>query len=251
MLQNPIEWTSIQILLTPTGEQHLGHILRTYELLQLTAADRRALLHRVLGTLGKRELINEVGLESIELRRRVEALSLLERIENGQHDVASQSRMIDNLVWFRDKELSMGHLAEMLLVESADLQHYETSCLVLGAFVQVMNVEEYVPVFWQRLIAMVDEEQGEHLFHRCCRVVQFYDSLVSHIQTYLKSVRQVDFGMDVEWIGDRLEFSQIRRVVCLMLDNKSAVRQQFTNHLSGLDLDDILRRDLFPFLIYD
>lgn len=252
ILANPIEWSSIQILLTPDGEQHFGQILKTYDLRQMDVSDRRQILQRLMAALGKRELLNDIGLQNVELRRRAEALRVLETIRQEKED--QQLQMIDNLVWFRDKNLSMGHLMEMLLIPPDDLKHYSISCLVFGAFVQAMKIMEYRTVFWKRITYFVDNngERAEIIFHQCCKLISFYESILDHIKEYLGSVRQIELGNgEVEWIGDHLEFYQVRSIVCLMLCNSSFVRQRFADHLHGLELSVELRCDLYQVLLYE
>lgn len=250
ILASPIEWSAIQILLTPGGEQYLGQILKTYDLMQLP--DRRHFLQRVLSAIGKRELLNDIGLQSTELRRRAEALRILDTIQLEKEEM--QFQMIDNLVWFRDVNLTMGHLLEILLITKDDLKHFSTSCLILGAFVQTVKNVDYRKVFWTHLSHLVDNDRGhgETIFHQSCVLIPFYDSILDHIREYLASVRLIDLGNgDVEWIGDHIEFHQVRRIVCLMVSKESLVRQRFADHLKEMELPAELRCDLFQFKLYE
>lgn len=251
ILANPIEWSSIQILLAPGGEQQLGQILKTFDLMQIDEADRRQFLQRVLSAIGKRELLNDIGLQNAELRMRAESLRVLDLIQLEKEE-EQQLRMIDNLIWFRDDvNLTMGHLLEILLVTQDDLKHYSTSCLVLGGFVQTMKHIDYRKVFWKHLCNMIEndrDDQNAKLFHKSCQLISFYESILDHIVEYLGSVCRMELGNgDVEWIGNHLEFHQVRRIVCLMLASSSGVRQRFADQLNEFGLSMELRCDLFQF----
>lgn len=251
ILKSPIEWSAIQILLAaPGGEHHLGQILNTYRLMQMDASDYGQLLQRVLAVLGEQELLNGIVLQIDELQRRAEALLVLETIQGGNEDTRLQ--MIDNLIWFRDDNVSLGHLLEVLLVTEDNPKYYSTSCLVLGAFVQTMKNLEYRKVFWQNLSQLVDNDHEANLFHKCCQVILFYESISDHIRQYLGTVRHTDLGNgELAWIGDHLEFHQVRRIVCLMMSKASVVRQRFAEQLNAFGLATELRCDLFHFLLYE
>lgn len=262
ILDDPIKWTSVNILAACDGEEHIDQISALHKTLSDDTSGIIRTLDRLMIAIGKNATFVSIAENISDFRLNINASNLLLKLHNIP--LSQRGCAILRAIQLHSSDISLPCLLNIFLIKP-DQFGYTMSCHLYAAFVATMKErpmsgDPFLCRFWIQMQRYICNGNNENviLFHRCCRLRAFYDSLCQQIIDFITQLRRVDLpDNDYDYVGqdggvfEAVSFRTISMTLCLLVSSASPVKQKFEKFIESHGLCDILLADLFKCLIYD
>lgn len=263
ILYDPIKWTTVNILASNDGEKHIEQISALHKTLTDDKSWINQTLDQLMIAIGKNAIFASIAEHNSEFQININAFNLLMKLHSLP--LSHRGCAILRSTELRSSDISLPCLLNIFIITPNQFG-YTMSCRIFTAFVATMKERlmsddpSFLRRFWIQMQRHICNGNNENvvLFHRCCRLRAFYDSLCQQIIDFLTQLRRVDLpDNDYDYVGqeggvfEAVSFRTISMTMCLLVSSASPVKHKFEKLIESHGLCDVLLADLFKCSIYD